>query len=163
MVEKIEDVARRLGVSVATLERRIRKAQAAIRRQSYPGDPSTMLPGYDPGSLVAKPDGWTGTWNFHPAKPARGRPRKEPPIVLAVEARERAILEAIGQTPKAQAQRRATKAAGKARTTRAAPRAVEVLVLSAGGWPPHRIAARLGITPRRVRQIQQAAKSRKSP
>lgn len=118
---------------------------------------------HDPDSLIAKRDGVTGRWAFHSPIPKKGRPGAAPPIELAVEALELAILKGMGWNPKAEAQALATQKASEARTADAKTREADVLALTAEGHPPHVIAQRVGVTPRRVRQIQQAAKTGKPP
>jgi hypothetical protein len=156
MSETFEEVAARLGITPATLESRILKARAAIQRKT---GAASFPPGYERGAHVLARDPFTRRLVFLSIKPRKGRPSAQPPLAKALDEYERATLKAInaecGRLPRP---RTGSIAAGKARTAKAAATKAEVITLTDEGRSPHFIAYRLGITQRRVRQIQQAAK-----
>lgn len=162
-MKTVKDEAARLGITPDEYECRMDEAQAAIRRKTAALD----RPGHFPESSVAKQDGYGGKWGFHPVTPTKGRPKKNPPVVEAVEQWERAILdnilEVIGTDRKTEARRNATEAAAKANKAKGDKTAAKVEALAADGKRPDVIAKHTSRTSRRVNQILAASKNGKSP
>lgn len=145
-------------------QRRIR----GIASLSFGGDEADkaathMPPGYSPGShelrlpdAHAKAMGGPALW----IKSGKGRPAVTSPLSTAVEAEEKRRLALIGANRRKPAAVKASAAAAVSRVEKAAAVRAAVADLTAQGKRPHTIARALGITARRVRQIQ--ADARKS-
>ncbi|MBU1223088.1 MAG: hypothetical protein KKA22_12975 [Gammaproteobacteria bacterium] len=164
MSETVEQVAARLGITPAELERRIDEARAAIRGKTAVPD---LPPGYESGASVLRlPDAHAmkidprALW----VKPGeKGRPAVESPLEKAITAEERRRFDVTGNSLRAQSARRAADAAtaihrAKGDKTRAA---VEDAV--AEGARKHTIPGRVKKSPRRVNQILAASEKKKSP
>lgn len=163
MPEKIKDVADRLGTTVAELERRIDEQRAVIRGKVAALD---LPPGYESGShelRLPDPDAWgmfrdmaetRALW----VKPGKGRPAVESPLESAQFEHESAILKRIGKNRRTPAAVKASGKAAEARIAKAQATHEAVAILTAQGKLPHTIARAVGITARRVKQIQAAAK-----
>lgn len=162
MTETVEAVAARLGISLAELENRIDEARAAIRSGTAWLD---LPPGYLPGECklrmpkrgAMKADALDDRplW----IKPGKGRPAVLSPLLAAVSREEARRLALIDENRRKPAARKASAKAGMNRTARGTIIAKAVLDLTAERLPPHVIAKRIGITPRHVKRIQQAAKN----
>lgn len=173
MSETVKAVAARLGITPAELERRMDEARAAITRRtaslSFGGDEpdkaaTPLPPGYSPDSHElrfpdkhAKAMGETEpVW----VKPGKGRHGETGPLLAAVEAEEKRRLALIGANRRRPAAVKASAAAAASRAEKAAAVRAEVDRMTKEGKRPHTIAHALGITARRVKQIQ--ADARKS-
>lgn len=171
-MKTIKDEAARLGITPAELERRIDEARGAITRGiarlsfggNDPDDPNDaatpMPPGYEPGShLLRLPDAHAmkidprAQW----VKPGRGCPAFVSPLEKAVTAHEVALLKSIGKNRRKPAADKASQVAAETRKAKTEATRAAVADLTAQGKRPHTIAHALGITARRVRQIQAAA------
>lgn len=161
MTETVEAVAARNGVTLAEQERLIIEARAIISRNTAKLD---LPPGYMPGERklrmpkrgAMKADALDdrALW----VKPGKGRPAVESPLLKALEKEEARRLALIGENRRKPAARKASATAATIRTVKGLVTTEAVQRLTAERLPPHVIAKRIGITPRRVRQIQQAAK-----
>lgn len=157
--DKLEDVAARLGISPAELERRNDEHRAVItRRIASVGFP----PGYEPGyQLVRFPDAHAVAMGERRplwVKPGRGRPALTSPLLVAVEAEEARRLALIGENRRKPAAVKASAAAAANRAEKSAAVRAEVEKMTKAGKRPHTIAYTLGITARRVNQILAASK-----
>jgi len=163
MVKKVEDEARRLGITPAELERRIDEARAAITRGTASLD---LPPGYDPGShelrfpenggMKADPDEgplWIRT-------DKRGRPAIAGPLERAVHEEHQRRLAEIGDSLKAQSARRAAKAAAVIHKAKGDKTRETVADAAAKGKRPDLIAKEAKVSQRHVKRIQAASKKR---
>lgn len=145
----------------AELERRIKEARSAIQRGTATLD---LPPGYSAGShIVRLPDEHAramGETRAQWVKPGKGRPAVTGPLLAAVEAEEARRLALIGESRRKPAAVKASAAAAASRAEKAAAVRAEVDRMTKEGKRPHTIAHVLGITARRVKQIQ--ADARKS-
>lgn len=159
MTETVEQVAARLGITPKELERRIDEQQAAIRRRTALLD---LPPGYTPGTHKLRlPDRHARAMGETRAlwvKPGKGRPAVASPLGLALSRLEAERLKLIGVNRRRPAAIKASSKAAQARSAKAQAVREAVAALTAEGYRPHTIAHTLGITARRVRQIQAAAK-----
>lgn len=175
MTEKIKDVAARLGITVAELDRRINEAQAAIRRNTAnpffgghePTEAATAMPsGYEPGTHKLRlPDrharamGEGAKW----VKPGKGRPAVESPLEKAVTVEEKRRFDVTGNSLRAQSSRRAAKAAAEVHKAKGDKTRAAVEDAVADGALKHTIHGRVKKSPRRVNQILAASEKKKSP
>lgn len=177
MTETIKQVADRLGITPAELERRIDEAQAAIRRNTaspcFGGhettEAATVMPsGYKkPGTHKLRlPDEHARAMGETRAlwvKPGKGRPAVESPLEKAVAAEEKRARVRGCHSLRAESAKCASKAAGEKRAAKGKLVAALVESLAAKGKSTHRIARATKKTSHRVRQILAASKRRKSP
>lgn len=171
MAETVEQVAARLGITPAELERRSDEQRAALRRNTSspcfggnkPTEAATAMPsGYDPGSHELRfPDQHARAMGEKRAlwvKPGKGRPSVASPLELALSRFEAERLKLVGANRRKPAAIKASNEASKARSAKAQANREAVATLTAQGKLPHTIARAVGITARRVKQIQAAAK-----
>lgn len=156
MTTKLEDEAVRQGITSAELESRIDAAQAAIQRGTALLDfpPGYVLGEYKlrmpkRGAMKADALDDRPLW----IKPGKGRPAVLSPLLAAVARDEARRLAQIGENRRKPAARKASATAATIRAVKSQATNEAVKRLSADRIPPHVIAKRVGITPRRVRQI----------
>ncbi len=177
-MEKIEQVAARLGITPAELERRIDEARAAIRRNTASpcfgghetAEAATAMPsGYEPGSHELRlPDSHAlamGETRALWVKPGKGKGRHafESPLDDAIAAYEKRVRARACRSLRTDTANGASNAASEKRAAKGKETAAKVEALAAEGKRPDVIAGRIGITSHRVRQILAASEKRKSP
>lgn len=162
MSETVEQVAARLGITPAELERHVDEARAAIRRNTAVLD---LPPGYAPGSHKLRfPDQHAqamGETRPQWVKPGKGRPAFESPLEKAIADEERRARVRACHSLRAESAKRASKAAGEMRTAKGKRVAALVESLNTEGRQTHNTARVVGVTSHRVRQILAASKRRK--